>query len=187
MMKLRVLSFSLITLVAISYYSCASSTANRYNNDTKVNTETTTSNENEAIVKTEKDIKLSEDFDITPYKTKVEIPDNNEDKTFNESDIWYDYSSSNNENKQKVLAGTEEGYRVLVTSTDNLDDANQIKSEIINSVSDNEVYIDFEPPFYKVKVGDFKNQKYAENLRFKLNQLGYTEAKVTKETINIFK
>ncbi len=51
----------------------------------------------------------------------------------------------------------------------------------------NEVYLDFEPPFYKVKVGDFDSQGIADDLRFKLNQLGYKEAKVVKDKINIYK
>ena len=35
--------------------------------------------------------------------------------------------------------------------------------------------------------GDFDNQKPADDLRFKLNQLGYKEAKVVKDKINIYK
>ena len=38
----------------------------------------------------------------------------------------------------------------------------------------------------KVKVGDFTDITESNNLKFKLNQLGYTEARVIKETVNIF-
>ena len=83
--------------------------------------------------------------------------------------------------------GTEDGYRVQVLVTDDLDEANRLKSDVYFTKSVDEVYVDFEPPFYKVKVGDFSVQKSAEDLRFKLNQLGYKDAKVIKDKINIFK
>ncbi|MFZ2322091.1 MAG: SPOR domain-containing protein [Ignavibacteriaceae bacterium] len=179
------LVFYLFILSAFSFIisSCATSTGSRYSKiDDKNNTDSLsiTNSDNNTV-------KLDEDFDISPYKTNIKIPEKTKTNTTNKNDIWFDYTSANTGADQKILVGTEEGYRVLVTSTDNLEDANQIKSEIENSVNDNEVYIDFEPPFYKVKSGDFNNQKSADNLRFKLNQLGYTEAKVIKETINVFK
>ena len=73
-----------------------------------------------------------------------------------------------------------------VLSTDNIDEANQVRAEIYEKAARNEVYVIFEPPFYKVKVGDFTSKSEAENLRFKLNQLGYTESKVVQETVNLF-
>ncbi len=84
------------------------------------------------------------------------------------------------------VIGTTDGYRVQVLSTDNIDEANLVRSEIYEQTSRKEVYVIFEPPFYKVKVGDFTSNSEAENLRFKLNQLGYTESKVVQETVNIF-
>jgi len=47
-------------------------------------------------------------------------------------------------------------------------------------------YVNFEPPFYKVKLGDFRDNTDASNMRFRLSQMGYTESKVVRETINIF-
>ena len=180
----KYLVFYLFILLAFSFTisSCATSTGSRYSkiDNENTNSSSNTSSDNNAV-------KLDEDFDISPYKTNIKIPEKTKTSSTNKNDIWFDYTSTTPDINQKILVGTEEGYRVLVTSTDNLEDANQIKSEIENSVNDNEVYIDFEPPFYKVKSGDFNNQKSADNLRFKLNQLGYTEAKVIKETINVFK
>ena len=46
--------------------------------------------------------------------------------------------------------------------------------------------ITFEPPFYKVKAGDFTAHSEANDFKFKLNQLGYPEARVIQETVNIF-
>ena len=101
--------------------------------------------------------------------------------------MWFDYGSPEMKTKIKSLIGTSDGYRVLVLTTDNIEEANQIKADVYFSESFYEVYIDFEPPFYKVKTGDFDSQKSADDLRFKLNQLGYKEGKVIKDKINIFK
>jgi hypothetical protein len=100
--------------------------------------------------------------------------------------VWFDYGSPEIETKAKTLVGTGDGFRVLVLTTDNIEEANQVKADVYFSQNTNEVYIDFEPPFYKVKLGDFDTQKIADDLRFKLNQLGYKEAKVVKDKINIY-
>ena len=128
-----------------------------------------------------------EDFDITPYKTQITIPEKKSYSSKNDENIWFDYASKEIDTKTKSLVGTADGYRVLILTTDNPEEANQVKADIYFSKNANEVYVDFEPPFYKVKVGDFDSQKNADDLRFKLNQLGYKEAKVIKEKINIYK
>lgn len=164
------------------FYSCASSTGSRYEKDNRgLSTDSSTVNRDIASMEN-----LSEDFDITPFKTPIKVPKTKTARTESNGDIWYDYDTPVKETQSKKLIGTQDGYRVLVINTDNLEDANQIKSEVYSKTDLNEVYIDFEPPFYKVKIGDFKDQKSAENMRFKLNQLGYKEAKVIKESINLF-
>jgi len=65
-------------------------------------------------------------------------------------------------------------------------EANSVRADILAKIKRKEVYISFEPPFYKVKIGDFKDITESNNLKFKLNQLGYTEARVVQETVNIF-
>ena len=87
--------------------------------------------------------------------------------------------------KEKLLA-QQMVIRVQVLSTDNIDEANRIRAEVYEKTTNKEVYVIFEPPFYKVKVGDFTSKSEADNLRFKLNQLGYTESKVVQETVNLF-
>ena len=101
--------------------------------------------------------------------------------------MWFDYGSNIIETKTKSLVGTDDGFRVIVLTSDNLEEANQVKADVYFSLSAYEVYIDFEPPFYKVKVGDFDTLKPADELRFRLSQLGYKESKVIKDKINIYK
>ena len=171
------LRFTLIFIPIIFFHlGCSSSTSSRYEK-----TEKTNGNEDKNKVT------LNEDFDITQYKTKIEI-----ETSFNNeglSDAWYGYESdsveSNFEQNLKIVE-TVDGYRVLVVATDDMDEANSVRADIRAKIKRKEVYISFEPPFYKVKIGDFTDIKESNNLKFKLNQLGYTEARVIQETVNIF-
>lgn len=174
MNKLRII---LIIIPIIFFHAgCGASTSSRYEK-----TEKTNGNEdkNKATA--------NEDFDITRYKTKIEI----ETITNSEglSDAWYGYENSSEESnfgQNLNIVGTVDGYRVLVVATDNMDAANSVRADILDKIQRKEVYISFEPPFYKVKIGDFTDIAESNNLKFKLNQLGYTEARVVQETVNIF-
>ncbi len=154
---------------------CSASTGSRYE----------TKNETKSSTTTEEKKEIVEDFDITPYQTEIEIvaPPISTDKL--PPDVWYGYSASLVDSTKNITSTTD-GYRVQVLSTDDIDEANLVRSQIYEQTSRKEVYVIFEPPFYKVKVGDFTSKSEAENLRFKLNQLGYTESKVVQETVNIF-
>lgn len=170
-----------MSLLIIS--ACSASTGSRYEKNEKVSSEKSTTEKNTEI----KETPLKEDFDITPYKTEIIVPEKQESGVIENQNVWFDYGSPEVETKNKTVIGTGDGYRVLVLTTDNIEEANQIKADVYFSQNSNEVYIDFEPPFYKVKTGDFDTQKTADDLRFKLNQLGYKEAKVIKDKINIYK
>ena len=180
---LTAVSLLILFITTIIIVSCASSTGSRYDNKNDTNTDDNSTDPNKKNL-TELP---KEDFDITPYKTQITIPEKKKYTSGNNENIWFDYGSEEIETKTKSLVGTADGYRVLILTTDNPEEANQVKADIYFSKNANEVYVDFEPPFYKVKVGDFDSQKNADDLRFKLNQLGYKEAKVIKEKINIYK
>lgn len=157
-------------------FGCSAATGDRYETTKETKTGTTTEEETEDI---------SEDFDISPYKTEIDLeaPPITSDKL--PPDVWYGYKNSAPQQEKKII-GTADGFRVQVLSTDDIDEANRVRAEIYEKTARKEVYVVFEPPFYKVKVGDFTSKSEANDLKFKLNQLGYTEAKVVQETINIF-
>jgi len=170
------LKFLITTLSALIFIiGCSASTGSRYETKTKTDKETSTEVTKE----------VSEDFDIKPYQTEIDIeaPPITTDKL--PADVWYGYDDSTYNENRKIV-GTADGFRVQVMSIDDIDEANLVRAEIYEKTNRKEVYIIFEPPFYKVKVGDFTSKPDADNLRFKLNQLGYTESKVVQETINLF-
>jgi len=116
-------------------YGCSASTGSRYEKDKTVNTTETKNGETKPST-------LKEDFDITPYKTEIVIPERKLNGINENGNVWFDYGSPEIETKAKTLVGTGDGFRVLVLTTDNIEEANQIKADVYFSQNTNEVYID---------------------------------------------
>lgn len=164
----------LLTISILILSKCSASTDTRYSKESEKQ-------------KTE-DVKLEsiveDDFDIAPFKTKLDIPEKKKEQSKQPIDLWLGYDdtvpSSQNE---KSAVDTMPGFRVQVLSTDDLDEANSTRSEIYFKTNEKSIYILFEPPFYVVRVGDFKNINDAKAMSFKLNQLGFSGTKVVSDSI----
>ena len=173
------------SILVFSLTSCGTitSTGSRFHSENGTN-----ENKSKEVKKSDT-VSLKEDFDITPYKTKIEINDTIpqvDKKGSSNMNAWYDYDTTLFNSGLSKLTKQAVGYRVLVLTTDNLEEANKIKSEIYFKTDQKSVYISFDPPFYKVKAGDFVNSTEASEFGFKLNQMGYTESKIIRDTVNIF-
>jgi hypothetical protein len=171
---------TLIPAVLFIFYSCSASTDTRYETD-----------KDKSNDKKETDVDIAEDFDFTPYRTKLDIPGKELSMPVSsgKSEIWYGYEETESDTSvilNKKIIDKAQGYRVLLLTTDNLDEANDLRTEIYFNSIRQDVYVIFDPPFYKVMAGDFSEYSEAKDLSFKMNQLGYTEARVVNETINIF-
>lgn len=163
---------------AILFYSCSASTDTRYSKDS----------EKEVSKTKEKETIVEDDFDLKPFQTKIEIPVENKETKNKSLDLWFGYPADIPEDQtKKTLVDTIQGYRVQVISTDNLDEASGIRSEIYFKTNEKAIYVIFEPPFYVVRVGDYKNIDDAKALSFKLNQMGFAGTKVVNDLINIYK
>jgi len=162
--------------------SCGTSTGSRYEH-ARDKSESSDSDKSATPEKT---------FDMAPYRAQINIPEQEVKDTIPPPDIWYAYSNdevnpdTNTNSSIQVPSDKKSGYRVQVFSTDNLDEANNMRSELSFKLSQKNIYIIFEPPFYKVKVGDFIHISDANQMNFKLNQLGYTESRVVKDSVNVY-
>ena len=76
-----------------------------------------------------------------------------------------------------------EGYRVQVLATRYFERADSLAIIMKNTVSDS-VYVDFEAPNYKVRIGDFIDRDSAESLQQELVQMGYNSAWILRTRIN---
>ncbi len=76
------------------------------------------------------------------------------------------------------------GYRVQIFATLKKEKAQYIASRA-RKVLSRPVYVEYIPPFYKVRVGDFRNREDAEEYRDYLRANGYPDAFVVETEIKI--
>ena len=81
------------------------------------------------------------------------------------------------------VQSVSEGYRVQVLATRYFERADSLAVIMKNTVSDS-VYVDFEAPNYKVRIGDFIDRDSAESLQQELVQMGYNSAWILRSRIN---
>ena len=81
------------------------------------------------------------------------------------------------------VQSVSEGYRVQVLATRYFERAGSLAVIMKNTVSDS-VYVDFEAPNYKVRIGDFIDRDSAESLQQELVQMGYNSACILRAGIN---
>ena len=75
-----------------------------------------------------------------------------------------------------------EGYRVQILATRYYEYADSIAISISNRITDS-VYVEYETPNYKVRVGDFINRDAAEYLQQELFNLGYKSTWILRSRI----
>ena len=76
------------------------------------------------------------------------------------------------------------GYRVQIVISQNVNELEVIQDKLMKSV-DKEIYIIFELPNYKLRVGNFLNRKEAESFQKKIVRLGYRTAWVVPTMIEM--
>ena len=68
---------------------------------------------------------------------------------------------------------TVPGYRVQIFSASNQQDTKQAQARARNLLGRDDIYVVFEPPFYKVRVGNFRTQEEAVKFIRVIKQYGY--------------
>ena len=84
--------------------------------------------------------------------------------------------------KQDSTKYISEGYRVQILATRYFDYADSLAISISSKIIDS-VYVEFETPNYKVRVGDFIDRDSAELLQQKLLNMGYKSAWILRTRI----
>ena len=78
-----------------------------------------------------------------------------------------------------------DGFRIQIFSTKNLENANQAKSIAEEQFAEMNLhcYLEFDSPYYKVRVGDFKTREEAERYRDIIRSMGYPNAWIVKTKV----
>ena len=64
---------------------------------------------------------------------------------------------------------TDKGFRLLIISTNDRDQAFAAKTKVMTHFPDLKAYMWYQSPYFRVKAGNFKDQKDAESYRKRLN------------------
>ncbi len=75
------------------------------------------------------------------------------------------------------------GYRVQILATSEKGKADMFAKEAQARFPDQKVYVEFIPPYYKVRIGDFITREEAETFRAKAKSLGYFDAFIVESQI----
>ena len=125
-----------------------------------------------SIIYGQSDFILPSDFaDNPPNLPNVVLPsfDDNDDS---ESVIDINFTNS------------VKGYRIQIMISENEKDLINVKQKLELIIKEN-IYIKFELPNYKLRVGNFDSRKKAETYRNKVIQLGYRSAWVVPTLIEL--
>ncbi|MBO9154554.1 SPOR domain-containing protein [Chitinophaga sp. GCM10012297] len=77
------------------------------------------------------------------------------------------------------------GFRVQVLTTNKRNEALDAKAKVMQAYPDYRSYVDFEAPYFKVRIGDFKTRDEATDLRNKLSNMFSGGVFVVPTTINV--
>jgi hypothetical protein len=129
----------------------------------------------------------------TPAEERKEFLDKYE-KTFNPSE--YDEAEETvnaklNDKKKNLLSTSDtdlkepeiiSGFRIQLLMTPEIDQANKLKIEVTPLLNDL-VYVIFDAPYYKVRVGDCKNRTTANQLLKFFIERGYKNAWIVPDKV----
>ena len=111
----------------------------------------------------------------------------------NDDDIVLEQKSTSQSASPELTSGSASaaedsvgnGYRIQLVQTEDNEEAKNIQRDALLSFSDQEVYSVFDPPFYKVRIGDFVNWHDAEKLQQVAIQKGYKDAWIIPSKVNL--
>jgi cell division septation protein DedD len=100
-----------------------------------------------------------------------------------------------NTNKKAVLLtsnGQMKGWRIQVLNTNNRDLANKTRADLLTRFPGHKTYMGYQSPFFKIRIGNFRDKNAAEDLKKQLRTMFPTgvyvipdiiEYKMTKEDL----
>ena len=83
---------------------------------------------------------------------------------------------------KNIRITTQEGYRLQIFESSSVEDANRTLRKFQRSLKDS-VYMVFEAPLYKLRLGNFVTKKEAEKQKENLNKKGYKNIWIVRSRI----
>jgi hypothetical protein len=80
---------------------------------------------------------------------------------------------------------TDKGFRLLIISTNNRDEAFAAKTKVLTYFPELKAYLWYQSPYFRVKAGNFKDRKDADDYQKKLNRYFPKGVFVMKDIIEV--
>ena len=90
-----------------------------------------------------------------------------------------------NEETSRNARRVGKGYRLIVINTNNRDEAVNAKTTVYTYFPELKSYLYYQAPFFKLKVGNFKNRKEAEDYQKKLQRFFTKGVFIMNDTIEL--
>ena len=92
-------------------------------------------------------------------------------------------AAAHHEDSVIVESEYTQGYRIQIYATRNIDEANAMRQTALQHITQDSLYVVFDPPVYKVRVGDFRSRVEANQKLGEVVGLGFTDAWVVADRI----
>ncbi len=116
--------------------------------------------------------------------------------TLNDADLNFDKTKEEPKSSQSIQMPKEQppaeienrlvdGFRIQIISTKEIESANRAKQIAMERFGDLNVnfYLEFDSPYYKVRLGDFQDREAAEKVREIVRTRGYPKAWIVKAKV----
>ncbi len=87
--------------------------------------------------------------------------------------------------KYKTSGGKYKGYRLMVLNTNSRDLAYQTRGQLATSFPQHSLYLGYQAPYYKLKMGDFLEKSDAEALKKQLSGIIKQGVFIVSDAINL--
>jgi hypothetical protein len=129
-----------------------------------------------------------------PETKKAEFDESFDPLSLNDDDIVIEGHAKSKENlaaaeingaNQELQFQEVDGFRIQILATDNIETASLVEQEATDRFKrgGHKIYLIFEAPLYKIRVGDLRERSNADELRDLAKQYGYKGAFIVKSKV----
>jgi hypothetical protein len=94
-------------------------------------------------------------------------------------------SAEHQQDSVVVESELTQGFRIQIFATGSFDEANAMRQTAVQRLTEDSVYVVFDPPFYKVRVGDFRTRVEANQRLGAISATGFADAWVVGDKVTL--
>ncbi len=116
-------------------------------------------------------------LDPSQYEDDVEVVEKKKSEERDTTEIQIPRDST------VVQETSQLGFRIQIYSTSNIDEAMTMKANVLAKLPNDSVYVEYDPPIYKIRLGDFPTRYDASIELPTIVNMGYSDAWIVPDNI----